>query len=89
MIGNMWEWVADWMQSNTGTDAGWQSTADYNSDAIFGINEAYPYEHRLPAALMRGGGYNSGDPTWNGAFALSAVYAPSGSHNAIGFRCGK
>ena len=75
MVGNLNEWVGDWMQDNSNSDGGSTSSADYGTDGIFGIDEAFPETDRLPAALIRGGDFNDG--TSAGVFALGAVSAPS------------
>ena len=102
MIGNVDEWVADWMQagvawqgSNDGSyplprggasDGPW--AADYERDQSFNINgRAWDgvWQDGLPAALHRGGNFESG--VWAGAFAVSAYHAPSASNAQVGARC--
>jgi formylglycine-generating enzyme required for sulfatase activity len=91
MVGNLWEWVADWMQDNSGFDAGDISTAEYGLDRIIGIDEATPEGdefERFPTALSRGG--RSGDViTDSGVFALDASNPPSTSGSIVGFRCAR
>lgn len=93
MVGNVWEWVADWIQGPNGNGVGvWNphaistSGTIYGSDEIAGINEAVPYFDGFPAALIRGG-HSSG--TYAGVFALSAEFGPTNSTFFIGFRCGR
>jgi len=93
MVGNVFEWVADWMQGPDGDGVvrAWNphavstSSATYGSDSIFGINEAFPSGDRFPAALLRGG--DSGVGAGAGVFALEAVSGPTRSVDGIGFRC--
>ncbi len=85
MVGNVWEWVADWIQDSEGSDVG--SRSSIGQDGIFGINDAYPPQTRLPVALIRGGDFVAGRSA--GIFALGATVGPSFMHDRIGFRCGR
>lgn len=91
MVGNVWEWVEDWIQDNSDIDGGSTSGFLYRNDAISGIDEAFPETDRFPAALIRGGSRVSG--TSAGVFALYAFLAPSFSVGDIGsdlgFRCAR
>ena len=87
MVGNLWEWVADWIQDNSDSDGGSISTATYGSDLISGIDEAFPETDRFPAALIRGGYWAHG--TLAGVFALNANDGPSHSTDGLGFRCAR
>jgi formylglycine-generating enzyme required for sulfatase activity len=93
MVGNVWEWVADWMQGDstpwspsTGTTG-----AVYGDDLMLGTNPAQAQggAQNLPAALERGGSFKFGNLTQAGVFALSASQAPSASFEDLGFRCGR
>lgn len=91
MVGNVWEWVEDWIQPNT-ADGATLSTPLYGGDGLFGINDA-PNQTggaAFPAALIRGGRF-AGPAGFTGAgvFTLSAQSAPSDSFIGIGFRCGR
>ncbi|MCI0454421.1 MAG: SUMF1/EgtB/PvdO family nonheme iron enzyme [Candidatus Dadabacteria bacterium] len=88
MVGNLFEWVADWIQDNPDSDnVSSISTALYGMDIIFGIDEAFPVEDRFPAALLRGG--DSGISASAGVFSLEADLAPSASGVVLGFRCAR
>ena len=87
MVGNLFEWVADWIQHNADIDGGSFSTALYGMDGIFGIDEASAFADRFPAALVRGGYFEHGPVA--GVFALLADHAPSHSNNNFGFRCAR
>src|SRR5262249_45280602 len=78
MVGNLWEWVADW-----GAPATDCKTALYNGDAncLAGDNPT-----RGPAALIRGGPFGSGMSA--GVFAVSGGSQPSDASDSVGFRCG-
>jgi len=78
MVGNLWEWVADWMPRATCT-ASWP--AGYGSDfqAICGAAT-----DGGPGALLRGGYW--ANVTIAGRFAVWAGVQPSTSGEIIGFR---
>ncbi len=87
MVGNVFEWAADWIQDNSNSAGDGVSTALYGMDGIFGIDDAVPEDDEFPAALIRGGGF--GDGSRAGVFALGAGVAPSVSSSDIGFRCAR
>jgi formylglycine-generating enzyme required for sulfatase activity len=87
MVGNVAEWVEDWIQDNEDIDAGTSSIALYGFDTIFGIDEAFPETHRFPAAILRGGHFLGGGPKQDGVFWLDANSTPSETSIAFGFRC--
>jgi formylglycine-generating enzyme required for sulfatase activity len=92
MVGNVWEWVADWMQDNQDHDGGHVSREYidnlYGGDEVIGVDEANPEEDRFPAALTRGGDYGSiGGGNYAGVFAMLASESPSNSWKTMGFRC--
>jgi hypothetical protein len=88
MVGNVWEWVEDWMQDNDHSDGGSQSSDLYGNDLILGMDDAHPLIDRFPPALFRGGGLFP-NVSFAGVFALFADSAPSFSGPDFGFRCAK
>jgi hypothetical protein len=87
MVGNLFEWVADWSQDNSRIDQGDTASALYGNDALAGIDEALPETDRFPAALYRGGHFDDGAKA--GVFALYANESPSVSKGNTGFRCAR
>ncbi len=85
MVGNLWEYVADWMQDNGEQSAGPTSSALYGNDAISGIDAAFPEDDGFPAAPIRGGDFKAEEGA--GVFALVADFSPSNSFFDTGFRC--
>ena len=81
MVGNVWEWVADWGDQAAGC-ATWPSGFGSDSSCV-GLGEGET-NSRFPGALIRGGNWVFG--TAAGAFAVYARYQPSDSSSDIGFR---
>lgn len=80
MVGNLWEWVADWVPLSTAC-SGWGAFSDdtmclAGADATGG-----------PAALLRGGGWANGADA--GVFAVSGRDTPSNVTAALGFRAAR
>jgi len=92
MIGNHWEWTADWYMAGPqgSATAGYYTTtawpAGYGNDATWNVNgqayDATAYITGLPAAGLRGGYWVSGSGA--GAFALNFGHAPSSSGSVPG-----
>jgi hypothetical protein len=81
MVGNVWEWVADWVPRSTECP-GWDSFGDFSSDDLMCLAGASIASG--PGALLRGGAFNSG--TNAGPFTISGDSWPSSSASFIGFR---
>lgn len=93
MVGNVNEWVADWMQGNADAFAtsgiGGVNSATYGSDSASRVQPASTQGSgaNFPAAIYRGGAFGAG--TSGGAFSFNAAVAPSFSAVNIGFRCAR
>jgi len=80
MVGNVDEWVADWVPRATGCTGSWSGSSDYQCLA----GAATTGE---PGALLRGGGF--ADSTSAGPFTVIGGFSPSHSDTASGFRCAR
>jgi hypothetical protein len=80
MVGNLWEWVADWVILSNFCGA-WLSG---DSSCVGRLPEVVPGTH-VPGVFTRGGDWNS--DTSAGVFAVLANSDPSQSEDDTGFRC--
>jgi formylglycine-generating enzyme required for sulfatase activity len=78
MVGNVWEWVADWVPASTACP-GWGSFSD-DDMCLSGASTTA----QGPAALLRGGSWSGGAGA--GPFAVSGTGRPSSSFVSTGFR---
>lgn len=84
MVGNLYEWVADWLPRATacGTWPISVSPAPSDQQCLAGASASGE-----PAALMRGGNFTNG--TAAGPLAVAALVGPSTSNVGVGFRCAR
>ncbi len=86
MVGNVHEWVADWVQGDGAFSTDYNAGNDYNNDAIHAHNSSNS-SNSFPAAVYRGGANGAG--TNAGIFAFFSSQAPDKAFGNIGFRCAK
>jgi formylglycine-generating enzyme required for sulfatase activity len=79
MVGNVWEWVADWVPRSTACGS-WGASNDLQ--CLAGADTA-----GKPGALIRGGFFNDGAAA--GPLAVNGEVPPSYGTNVIGFRCAR
>lgn len=86
MVGNVWEWTADWWGADSATN-GLLTNTTYGSDYMYDVDpaDAQGGGQNFPAASRRGGHWGNGSGA--GVFALTLDGAPSYSSNSVGFRC--
>ncbi len=84
MVGNLYEYVADWVPRSTscGSWATSVSPAPADQQCLAGASTTGE-----PGVLIRGGNFTSG--TLAGPLAILGLYGPSGSSLAVGFRCAR
>lgn len=84
MVGNLFEWTAEWMPASTTCLAGgWNDGFSDDYMCLAGASTTTPG----PGALLRGGGFTNGDRA--GPFAISAMNTPQTTAAFIGFRCAR
>jgi Sulfatase-modifying factor enzyme 1 len=82
MVGNLFEWVADWMPRSRSTTGSWSAGVSPTGDLQFLAGAATEGE---PGALLRGGLFVSGADA--GPLEVDGFNPPSFVFNGIGFRC--
>lgn len=82
MVGNLWEWVAEWGDLANGCTS-WSGSFGSNGSCVGGPGVGHS---NLPGALIRGGSWDSGTP-FAGVFAVNALNNPSDAFLFVGFRC--
>ena len=80
MVGNLYEWVADWVPVSTDCVPALFGTGDDN--CLAGAFTAIG-----PGTPIRGGAYNSG--TGAGVFAVNGINTPAGASRNVGFRAAR
>lgn len=81
MVGNVYEWVEDWVPESTEcVDEFFSGTDD--ADCLAGASTSLG-----PGALLRGGDFGLG--TGAGVFAVDGFSPPSDASSHFGFRCGR
>lgn len=87
MVGNAWEWVADWFGADSSRDGQFAGTM-YSGDLLYDVDPADNQGggQNFPAAAVRGGA-QAGDGSGAGVFALDLSFAPSATHSYLGARC--
>lgn len=81
MVGNLWEWVADWGEVAGGC-TNWDAAHGTDVTCFGGAETTY-----FPGGLYRGGSYTDGVSA--GVFAASGTNYPSFSNHSVGFRCAR
>jgi len=83
MVGNLWEWVADWVPLSTGGCVPALFAGD--SNCLVGASTTAG-----PGALVRGGSFGGfGGGAGAGVFAVSGSGTPSGLGDSVGFRAAR
>jgi len=83
MVGNVWEWVADWVDFSDGCTT-WPAGFGTDLSCFGGPGSAFS---NFPAGLVRGGHWSDG--TAAGVFAVNGDTLPTGPDSRLGFRCAR
>jgi formylglycine-generating enzyme required for sulfatase activity len=81
MVGNVWEWVAEWGELATNCTT-WGASLGDDTSCVSGDGS-----NHLAGAFMRGGLWLTGAGA--GVGAIDGTASPSFSSNGIGFRCAR
>jgi hypothetical protein len=81
MVGNLYEWVADWVPQSTTVVPGLFGLEDENFFAGASTTGG-------PGALLRGG-FFGGTPNQSGVFVVDGTFSPANSDSSVGFRAAR
>jgi len=81
MVGNVWEWVADWVPLSN-TCAGWSDLFGFSSNDFMCMAGVSTIDG--PGAVVRGGGFT--DQSQAGPFAILGIRQPQVLNADLGFR---
>ena len=84
LVGNLYEWVAEWMPRSTSNSGTWSAGVSPTGDIQ---NLAGAATDGEPGALLRGGFYGSAEDA--GPLAVRGEFEPSFASYAFGFRCAR
>jgi formylglycine-generating enzyme required for sulfatase activity len=84
MVGNVYEWVADWVPLSTECPGWGTFSSTGNAQCFAGADTS---RTGGPGALMRGGSFLFG--TYAGPLAIFGLDQPSASYSSFGFRCAR
>ena len=97
MIGNLWEWTADWWQAGYEGDSfsdgaaitAWPASYGDGQDMTWNLGGravvSGDYQTGTPAIALRGGALDYGAQA--GTFAIDLNSAPTYGARTVGFRC--
>lgn len=89
MVGNQWEWTANWYAGiGTNTISNWPG-ADYQGDGVWnasgGTFDSRGWVTGIPSGAVRGGDWDTG--SLGGVYAMGIDDTPGNWHGNLGFRC--
>ncbi len=87
MVGNLSEWVADWVPRSTGALAEWDFLPQEPNDDFMTMVGTISPDPGGPGALIRGGNFANAERA--GVFTVSGANTPQSSGSGLGFRCGR
>ena len=88
MVGNLSEWVADWVPQSTAPCPGWATVGGFSSANLMCLAGASTTKG--PGALVRGGSFEiKVGGSRAGVFAVRGDLEPSVAFSDIGFRCAR